>query len=72
MTTAWLLNEIGLFATTIGTLLILLYLVSPSPFVDGLAPDAKRAFAVHRRQLAIGVNLLCLWLVIQDIAVSVL
>jgi len=73
MTNTWLLNAIGLYATTIGALLILLQLLSPSRYTDELpTPEAKREYAVHRRQLVIAVGLLCLWLVIQDIAVLLL
>jgi hypothetical protein len=73
MTNTWLLNAIGLYATTIGALLIWLQLLSPSPYADELqTPEAKRQYARHRRQLVIAVGLLCLWLVVQDLAVLLL
>ena len=68
MTSSWLLNAIGLYTTTVGALLILMHLLSPSRFADDLGtPEAKREYAKHKRQLVIAVGLLCLWLVVQDI-----
>jgi hypothetical protein len=73
MTSTWLLNALGLYATTVGALLIWLQLLSPSRFADALqTPEAKREYARHRRQLVIAVGLLCLWLVVQDIALLLL
>jgi hypothetical protein len=73
MFTAWLLKAIGLFATTAGALLVLLFLIPPPRYVDEFrTPAARRAYAVHRKQVIIAVALLCLWLVMQDIAFLVL
>ncbi len=73
MTTAWLLEALGLLATTIGALLILLHLLSSSPFADEFrTEEAKRAYAAHRRRLVIAVALLSLWLLIQDVGVLLL
>jgi hypothetical protein len=73
MTNTWLLNAIGLYATTIGALLILLQLMSPDLYANELrTPKAKREYAVQRQRLAITVGLLCLWLVVQDLAVLLL
>jgi hypothetical protein len=69
MTHAWLMNAVGLLSTTVGALLILLHLVSPSRFVEEFrTPEAQRAYASHRRQIAVAVALLCLWLLVQDVA----
>jgi len=69
MTNAWLMNAVGLLSTTVGALLILLHLVSPSRFVEEFqTQEGKRAYAAHRRQLVIAVGLLCLWLLVQDVA----
>ncbi len=73
MTTAWILNTIGLLATTTGSLLILLYLWrSPRFAEDWLSPEGKRAYARHRRLLIISVGLLAAWLLVQYIAVVLL
>ncbi len=70
MTTAWLLNAVGLLATTIGTLLILLYLwKDPRYAQDHLPPEGRVAYARHRRLLIVSVGLLAAWLVVQYLAV---
>ena len=73
MTTSWLLNTVGLFTTTIGALLIFLYLWKSPSFADQwLTPEGKRAYSRHRRLLITGVGLLTAWLVIQYLSVIVL
>ena len=73
MTTAWLLNGVGLLVTTFGALLIFLYLQKSPRFVDELQnSELKKAFEKHQRQVMVGVGLLAAWLVVQDIAVIVL
>ena len=73
MTTSWLLNTVGLFATTIGALLIFLYLWKSPSFADQwLTPEGKRAYSRHRRLLITGVGLLAAWLVIQYLAIIAL
>lgn len=73
MTTSWLLNTVGLFTTTIGALLIFLYLWKSPSFADQwLTPEGKRAYSRHRRLLITGVGLLAAWLVIQYLSVIVL
>ena len=53
MTTAWLLNAVGLFVTTVGALLTFLYLRESPRFVDKFAsPEAGREFSRHQRMLA--------------------
>ena len=66
MTAAWLLKVGGLFFTTIGALLIFLYLWrSPRFAEDWLTPEGKKAYARHRRLLIVGVGLLAAWLVLE-------
>ena len=71
--TAWILNTSSLFITTIGVLLIFLYLWKAPRFAaDSLPPEEKRAYDRHRRGLVAGVGLLAAWLLIQDIAILML
>lgn len=73
MTIAWSLNAIGLFATTVGALLLFLHVLAGRRFADDLpTPETKHAYAVQHRRLVIAVGLLSLWLVIQDVAVILL
>jgi hypothetical protein len=66
MTTAWLMNAVGLFLTTTGALLTFLYLRASPRFADKfVSPEASRAYSRHRRLLVIVVGLLSAWLVIQ-------
>ncbi len=71
MVTAWMLNAIGLYATTVGALLIYLHLRRPVPVLMNTTEE-KTAYDKHQRQLRIGVGLLAAWLVIQDIAILML
>ena len=69
MSTTWLLKAIGLFATTAGALLVLLFLIPPPTYAKEFrTPEARRAYEVHRKQVIIAVALICLWFVVQDIA----
>jgi len=73
MSATWALNTIGIYLTTVGALLIFLYLwKSPRFAEEWLSPEGKRAYARHRRLLIVGVGLLAAWLVIQYLAVIVL
>ena len=73
MTTAWLLNAVGLFVTTVGALLTFLYLRDSPRFADKFAsPEARRDFSRHQRMLAWVVGLLSAWLVVQCLAVILL
>ena len=73
MTTAWLLNAVGLFVTTVGALLTFLYLRESPRFADKFAtPEAKRDFSRHQRMLEWVVGLLSAWLVVQCLAVILL
>jgi len=71
MVTAWMLNAVGLYATTVGSLLIYLHLLRPLPAQLQSSPD-HTVYETHQRRLRIGVGLLAVWLLIQDIAVIVL
>jgi hypothetical protein len=73
MTTAWLLNTVGLFATTIGALLMCLHLQRAAPLFENPAtPEANQVYRKHRRLLQVGVGLLTAWLVLQSLAVILL
>jgi hypothetical protein len=73
MTSAWILNTTSLFATTIGALLIFLYLSKAPRLVDAeMSAEVKRACEKHRRQLMLGVGLLAAWLLVQDAAIILL
>ena len=73
MTTAWLMNAVGLFVTTVGALLTFLYLHEAPRFADKLvSPEAKRDFTRHQRSLSWVTGLLAAWLVIQCLALILL
>jgi hypothetical protein len=68
--TASLANIVGMFFTTAGALLILLYLMETPRFAkEFLSPEGQQAFARHRRLLILGVGLLVAWIVMQYVAV---
>ncbi len=70
MTAAWILNSLSLFVTTVGALLIFLYLSQAPRLVgDGIPAEVRQACEKHRRMLMISVGLLAGWLLIQDLAV---
>jgi hypothetical protein len=71
MVTAWVLNAVGLYATTVGALLIYLHLRRPLAMQIPNS-DERTAYERHQRRLRIGVGLLAAWLLIQDIAFIVL
>lgn len=69
MTTAWVLNAMVLFVTTVGALLIFVSLYKAPRFSEvSLTAEEKRAYAKYQRQVIVGVGLLAAWLVIQDLA----
>ena len=73
MTVAWILNTVGLFATTVGALLIFLYLWKAPRFAeDWLSPEGKSAYAKHRRLLIVSVGLIAAWLLVQYLSVILL
>lgn len=68
--TVWILNTAGLFMTTIGALLIFLYLWQAPRFADAwMSPEGKLAYIEHRRRLLIGVALLAVWPMVQYLAI---
>ena len=72
MTTTWLLNAIGLFATTVSALLLFLYLQAAPRFAEELqTPAAKAAFAKHQRSLSVAVGLLAVWLALQYVSLLI-
>lgn len=67
--TSWILNSASLFATTVGALLIFLYLVKPPRIVEeSLSPDLRRVYVRHHKLLMISVGLLSAWLLVQYLA----
>jgi hypothetical protein len=73
MSSAWVLGTVSLLATTVGALLIFLYLwKAPRLADDWQTPEGKRAYLQHQRRLIIGVGLLAAWLVVQGAAVILL
>jgi len=70
MTTAWILGSVSLFVTTVGALLIFLYLCnSPASVETWLSAEGKVAYPKYRRMLIVSVGLLAGWLLIQYLAV---
>jgi hypothetical protein len=70
MNVAWLLNAVGLFLTTVGTLLVFLYLVRSPKFADHwLTLDGQRAYSKHRRLLIAAAGVIALWMIIQYAAI---
>ena len=68
--TAWVLNSFGLYLTTVGALLIFLYLWRSPQMADAWSTvEGKGAYAKHRRRLMVGVGLLSVWLVIENLAI---
>ena len=73
MTIAWALNAFGHYVTTVGVLLIFLYLWATPRFAEDFkTPDIKLAYIKHQRSLLIAVGLLAAWLVVQYLAIIVL
>jgi hypothetical protein len=73
MTTAWVLNALGLFVTTVGALLTFLYLHKIPRFTENFAsPDVRRDFTRQQRSLKWVVGLLASWLVLQCLALILL
>ena len=72
MTTAWVLNAVGLFAVTVGALLMFLYFRNAPKFApESLTPEAKRAYEKHRRLSIVAMGLIAAWLVIQYIGLLI-
>jgi hypothetical protein len=70
MTTAWILGSVSLFVTTVGALLIFLYLCNTPPTAEAwLSAEGKVAYPKYRRMMIISVGLLAAWLLVQYLAV---
>jgi hypothetical protein len=64
----WILSTLGLYVTTVGALLLFLYLYRSPQIVDQWAasPQGRNEYARHRRRLIIGTGLLAAWLVLEN------
>jgi hypothetical protein len=64
----WILSTLGLYVTTVGALLLFLYLYRSPQLVDHWAasPEGRNEYARHRRRLIIGTGLLAAWLVLEN------
>ena len=72
MTTAWVLNAIGLFAVTAGALLMFLHFRNAPKFAPQLpTPEAKLAYEKHQRRSMIAMGLIAAWLVIEYIGLLI-
>ncbi len=71
--TAWIINAVGLFVTTVGALLLFLYLWKmPRLVEESPAPAGRGAYAKNRNLLILAVGLLSIWFVIQCLAIILL
>jgi len=69
----WVLSTLGLYVTTVGALLLFLYLYRSPQVGDYWAtPQGKSEYARHRRRLLVGTGLLAAWLVLENTASLVL
>ena len=69
--TTWIINSVGLFLTTVGALLIFLYLWKmPRPLGDSTSSGENSA--KNRGLLIAAVGLLAVWLIIQYLALILL
>jgi hypothetical protein len=63
----WILNTLGLYVTTVGALLLFLYLYrSPQGADYWSSAEGKGEYVRHRRRLIIGTGLLAAWLVLEN------
>jgi hypothetical protein len=70
MTTLWILNTVGLLATTIGVLVVFLHLHRTSRTIQAASlPEACQPLVKDRRMLTITVGLMAAWFVIQYVAI---
>jgi hypothetical protein len=68
--TLWILNTIGLLATTVGVLIVFLHLHRTSQMVsDSALPEVCRPLLKDRRLLTITVGLMAAWFVVQYLAI---
>ncbi len=67
--TTWVLNTVGLLATTTGALIVFLHLHRTTRAADNLpSPEGGPASAKDRRLLMITMGLMATWFVIQYVA----
>ena len=72
MITHWVLNTVGLLATTVAALLIFLHLRS-LPSVEALqSPEGRQRYVQYQRRTTLAVGLLAAWLLLQYLAVILL
>jgi len=63
----WILNTLGLYVTTVGALLLFLYLYRSPQVADHWSSSEGRAeYVRHRRRLIVGTGLLAAWLVLEN------
>jgi len=70
--TAWIMNAVGLFLTTVGVLLVFLYLYRTPRLAQETPAPAGKGAAGNRNLLIIAVGLLSIWFVIQCLEVILL
>jgi hypothetical protein len=69
-TTLWILNTVGLLATTVGVLIVFLHLHRTSRTVSATPlPESCQPLLRDRRMLTITVGLMAAWFVVQYVAV---
>ncbi|MEA3193230.1 MAG: hypothetical protein QOD26_1563 [Betaproteobacteria bacterium] len=69
-TTLWILNTVGLLATTVGVLVVFLHLHrTSSAIAPASLPEVCQPLLKDRRMLTITVGLMAAWFVVQYVAV---
>ena len=69
-TTLWILNTVGLLATTVGVLIVFLHLHRTSRTVDtDLLPAVCQPLVKDRKMLTVTVGLMAAWFVVQYVAI---
>jgi hypothetical protein len=68
-TTFWILNTVGLLATTVGVLIVFLHLHRTSRAVPEPLPEVCQPLLRDRRLLTYTVGLMAAWFVVQYVAV---
>jgi len=65
----WVLDTVGLYVTTVGALLLFLYLYrSPQLAEYWSSAEGRSEYPKYRRRLIIGTGLLAAWLVLENAA----
>jgi len=63
----WILNTAGIYVTTVGALLLFLYLYRSPQIVDPwTSPQGRGEYVKHRKRLVVGTGLLAAWLVLEN------